>query len=46
MCNARSFFITSYFENWFSESLPQTGFQKTSFGFLSTCGAEEPKTGF
>ncbi len=46
MYNARSFFIDAHFKNWFFESQPQSDFQKTSFGFFSAVGIEEPKTGF
>ncbi|MFN5729728.1 MAG: hypothetical protein ACK48D_24090, partial [Pseudanabaena sp.] len=35
-----------YFEKCFSERRPKTRFQKTCFGFVSACGAEDHKTGF
>jgi hypothetical protein len=36
----------SHFKNWFSESQPQTGFQKTNFMFSSAYGAGKHKIGF
>jgi hypothetical protein len=36
----------SHYKNWFFESPPKVGFQKTNFGVFGTFGAGNTKIGF